>query len=77
VANGERISLNELLEVMKRVTGKVSTAAVYESERQGDVKHSQADNTRARDWFGYEKLIGLEDGIRQTIEWWRTSRFAR
>jgi len=77
VANGERISLNELLEVIKRVTGKVSTDTIYEAERKGDVKHSQADNTRAREWFGYEKLIGLEDGIRQTIEWWRTSRFAR
>ena len=77
VANGERVSLNELLGVMKRVIGKDSTDAIYEAERKGDVKHSQADNTRAREWFGYEKLIGLEDGIRQTIEWWRTSRFAR
>jgi len=77
VANGERISLNKLFEVMKHVTGKGSADAIYEAERKGDVKHSQADNTRAREWFGYEKLIGLEDGIRQTIEWWRTSRFAR
>lgn len=77
VANGERVSLNELLEVMKHVTGKVGTDAIYEAERTGDVKHSQADNARAREWFGYEKLIGLEEGIRRTIEWWSSSRFAR
>jgi nucleoside-diphosphate-sugar epimerase len=77
VANGERISLNELLEVMKEVTGKQDVAAVHEAERKGDVKHSQADNTRAREWFGYEKLVGLEEGIRRTIDWWRVSRFAR
>jgi nucleoside-diphosphate-sugar epimerase len=76
VANGERISLNELLAVMKQVTGKESVEAVYEPERKGDVKHSQADNTRAREWFGYEKLVGLEEGIRRTIDWWRISRFA-
>jgi nucleoside-diphosphate-sugar epimerase len=62
---------------MKQVTGKIGVDAIYEAERKGDVKHSQADNTRAREWFGYEKLIGLEEGIRETIEWWRTSRFAR
>jgi nucleoside-diphosphate-sugar epimerase len=77
VANGERISLNELLEVMKRVTGKENVEAIHETERKGDVKHSQADNTRAREWFGYEKLVGLEEGIRRTIDWWRVSRFAR
>jgi nucleoside-diphosphate-sugar epimerase len=77
VANGERIALNELLQVMKRVTGKENVEAVYEAERKGDVKHSQADNNRAREWFGYEKLVGLEEGIRRTIDWWRVSRFAR
>lgn len=77
VANGERVSLNELLEVMKRVTGRPDIQAVYEPERKGDVKHSQADNTRAREWFGYEKLVGMEAGIGKTIEWWKRSRFAR
>ena len=76
VANGERVSLNQLLDVMKRVTGKDSIEAVHEPERNGDVKHSQADNTRAREWFGYQKLVGLEEGIERTIEWWKQSRFA-
>ena len=77
VANGERISLNELLEVLKRITGKTDVAAVYKPERKGDVKHSQADNTRALDWLGYEKVIGLEEGLKCTIDWWASSRFAK
>jgi len=77
VANGERVSLNELLDVMKQVTGNPNVEAVYEEERRGDVKHSQADNTRAREWLGYEKLVGLEEGIKKTIDWWKQSRFAR
>ncbi len=76
VANGERVSLNELLGVLKGLTGKNDVAAKFETERLGDVKHSQADNRRAVECLGYEKLVGLEEGLRQTIEWWASSRFA-
>jgi nucleoside-diphosphate-sugar epimerase len=77
VANGDRISLNELLEVLKQIIGKQNISANYQPERKGDVKHSQADNTRAKMWLGYEKLVGLEEGLRKTIDWWKTSRFAK
>ncbi len=76
-ANGERISLNELLEVLKKITGKEDVKADYQPDRKGDVKHSQADNTRAKKWLGYEKLVGLDEGLRQTIDWWKMSRFAK
>ncbi len=76
-ANGERISLNELLEILKKVTGKDAVTAEYQPERIGDVKHSQADNRRAVEWLGYEKLVGLEEGLRETIDWWKASRFAK
>ncbi|HUR96466.1 MAG TPA: SDR family oxidoreductase [Pyrinomonadaceae bacterium] len=77
VANGERVSLNELLTTVKNITGKTEVSAQYLEERAGDVKHSQADNGRAVQWLGYEKLVGLEEGLRKTIEWWSTSRFAK
>jgi len=77
VANGEKVSLNELLETLKRVTGKNGVTAQYLPERKGDVKHSQADNRRAIEWLGYEKLVGLEEGLQRTIDWWKTSRFAK
>lgn len=76
-ANGERISLNELLEVLKKITGKESVSADYQPERKGDVKHSQADNRRAVEWLDYKKLVGLEEGLRTTIDWWKKSRFAQ
>lgn len=76
VANGERITLNELLEVLKKITGKPDVQADYKDERAGDVKHSQADTTRAKEWLDYKKLVGLEEGLQQTIDWWKNSRFA-
>ena len=75
-ANGERISLNELLEVLKKITGKPDVTADYQPERKGDVKHSQAGNQRAIECLGYEKLVGLEEGLIKTIDWWKQSRFA-
>ena len=76
VANGERVSLNQLLGVLKNLTGKNDVDARFEPERLGDVKHSQADNRRAVECLGYQKLVGLEEGLRRTIEWWASSRFA-
>jgi nucleoside-diphosphate-sugar epimerase len=76
-ANGERITLNELLAVLKTITERPNVQAEHLPERKGDVKHSQADNTKAVQNFGYTKLVDLEEGLRKTIDWWSASRFAR
>ncbi len=76
-ANGEKVSLNELLNVLKTITGQNALDADYREARTGDVKHSQADNSLAKKWLGYQKLVGLEEGLQKTIEWWKTSRFAK
>lgn len=75
-ANGERISLNDLLSALKEIVGK-EVDAEYLEARTGDVKHSQADNSLAVRTIGYENLVGLEEGLRKTVEWWQSSRFAR
>ncbi|MGI8668309.1 MAG: SDR family oxidoreductase [Aridibacter sp.] len=76
-ANGERVTLNELLETLKKITGKEDAEVNYQEERKGDVKDSQADNTKAKEIYGYEKLVGLEEGLQKTIDWWKKSRFAK
>ncbi|HEX8651825.1 MAG TPA: SDR family oxidoreductase [Pyrinomonadaceae bacterium] len=77
VANGERITLNELLEVLKKITGRTDVQAEYRETRAGDVRHSLADITQARELLGYEPSVGLEEGLRATIDWWKQSRFAK
>lgn len=76
-ANGERISLNELLEVLKKITDKNEVTANYQPERLGDVKHSQCSNALAVECLNYERLVGLEEGLQKTIDWWKNSRFAQ
>jgi nucleoside-diphosphate-sugar epimerase len=72
VATGGRISLNELLRTMNRIVG-TDTNAVYQESRAGDVRDSQADITKAHDLLGYVPTVSLEDGLRRTLEWCRTS----
>jgi nucleoside-diphosphate-sugar epimerase len=76
IANGERVTLNQLLEQLKAITSKPDVKADYQRARLGDVRHSLADISRARELLGYEPLVGLGEGLRRTIDWWKTSRFA-
>ena len=76
VANGERITLNELLKELQEITGKTEVAADYRAPRAGDVLHSLADITRARELLGFEPQVGLREGLQLTIDWWKQSRFA-
>src|SRR6185436_1102341 len=66
IANGERVSLNQLLEIMKSVTGNADVKAQYLPERAGDVRDSLADLTQARELLGYEPQIDLKEGLRLT-----------
>ncbi|HEX8162132.1 MAG TPA: SDR family oxidoreductase [Pyrinomonadaceae bacterium] len=77
VANGRQTSLNELLTILKGITGRGESETDYRETRAGDVRHSLADITRARDLLGYEPRVGMEEGLQQTIDWWKQSRFAQ
>jgi nucleoside-diphosphate-sugar epimerase len=73
VATNGRISLNELLSTMNRIIG-TDLHAVYKEERAGDVRDSQADITKAKRILGYAPIVGLEEGLRRTIEWCRSEQ---
>lgn len=77
VANGERTTLLELLDVLKNVIGVNEVSPEFREPRRGDVRHSQADNSRAVECLGYSKLVGLEEGLKRTYDWWRSSRFSK
>lgn len=76
VATGQRISLNQLLSDLKDLTGKNHLNAIYQEPRVGDVVHSLADISRAREFLNFEPRVGLREGLQLTIDWWKQSRFA-
>jgi nucleoside-diphosphate-sugar epimerase len=69
-AIGERITLNALLGELQRIIG-TELKPQHADERAGDVRHSLADITRARRLLGYEPLVGLAEGLRRTVEWYK------
>jgi UDP-glucose 4-epimerase len=71
VACGVRVSLNQLAPMMARILGRDDLQPVYAPERAGDVKHSQADLTRARALLGYHPVVGFEAGLQTTLDWYR------
>lgn len=75
VACGTRISLNELLRTMNRIVG-TRLEAIYQDERAGDVKDSQADISKATALLGYTPTVDLEEGLRSTLAWCRESAAA-
>jgi nucleoside-diphosphate-sugar epimerase len=71
VATGSSISLNRLFASMREIVGSRLDVA-YGPVRNGDVRDSLADITRARTLLGYEPSVSFEAGLRKTIDWYRT-----
>ena len=72
VATGGRISLNDLFRVMREIIGGTVEPAHVEP-RTGDVRDSQADIAKAKRILGYEPIVSFEEGLRRTVEWYRTT----
>lgn len=65
VACGERISLNEIIARLSALSGK-EIEPVNVDPRPGDVRHSLADISKAREVLGYEPAIDFDEGLRRT-----------
>ncbi|HTQ97024.1 MAG TPA: SDR family oxidoreductase [Candidatus Acidoferrum sp.] len=72
VGTGGRVSLNQTLEQLRRISGK-NLKARYEQPRDGDIRDSQADITKAREILGYEPSVMFEAGLERTFEWYKTN----
>jgi nucleoside-diphosphate-sugar epimerase len=73
VGTGDRINLNQVVEALGRISGKPMKAS-YDPPRDGDIRDSQADISRARAVLGYEPTVALEEGLQRTFEWYRATQ---
>jgi len=71
VGTGARVSLNQTLELLRRISGK-KLDAKYDPPREGDIRDSQADITQARQFLGYEPTVMFEEGLERTFAWYKT-----
>src|SRR5213082_2272402 len=73
VGVGGRVSLNEVLRELARITGK-TLETKYEPPREGDIRDSQADISQAREFLGYSPRVSFEEGLARTFEWYRETQ---
>jgi nucleoside-diphosphate-sugar epimerase len=71
VATGGRVSLKQLFRAMRDLIG-ASVEPTFAEARAGDVRDSQADISKARRLLGYEPTVDFEEGLRRTVEWYRS-----
>ncbi|MFW6456824.1 MAG: SDR family oxidoreductase [Planctomycetota bacterium] len=70
VACGQRYTLNELIDLLTDITHS-DIPPTYTDERPGDVRHSQADISRARNILGYSPSVTFEEGLKRTVEYYQ------
>jgi len=75
IGSGKGVSVNQLWEHIRRLAG-VPLAPVYTQGRAGEVRDSVAELARARRLLGYAPIVDFEEGLRQTIAFYRARRDA-
>lgn len=73
VGCGTRITVNELALHMARALGREDLKPVYRPDRAGDIKHSFADLTKTSATIGYKPIVGFEEGLKVTMDWYKTA----
>lgn len=76
IATGHQITLNATVKILRKLTG-YSGEVKYGPDRAGDIKHSYAEISRAEKALGYRPLVGFEEGLKKTVEWYRSAFAAK
>jgi nucleoside-diphosphate-sugar epimerase len=68
VGGGSRVTVNEVLEMIGRVSGRRPVITV-DAAQKGDMRHTYADTSRARAELGFVPAVGLEEGLAAEYQW--------
>ena len=69
IAAGGRVSIISIYDALSKALGK-NIKPVFGPDRKGDIKHSNADITKAKKLLGYDPEYNFERGISEAIEWY-------
>jgi len=68
IGGGSRVSMNHVLEIIGRVSGR-KLSVTREEAQKGDMRHTYADTTLARRDLGFAPRVGLEEGLATEFTW--------
>jgi len=69
IGAGSPINLNDLAKLMMRITGKENLEIEYDDPRPGDIIHSFADISKAKDLLGFSPKYDQEEGLKDYFKW--------
>lgn len=72
IACGHQTSLLQLFDCLKKEANN-SISPVHGPARMGDVKHSLADISKAKNLLGYEPVLSVQEGLKATFEWYKNN----
>jgi nucleoside-diphosphate-sugar epimerase len=70
VACGQRVTVNELSDLCLQILNRPDLKPDHREERAGDVKHSLAEMSKAKELLGYTPVVGFKDGLVPTLKWY-------
>jgi nucleoside-diphosphate-sugar epimerase len=70
IACGQAVTVNDIIDMINNLLGK-NVKPIYTDPRPGDVKHSLADITAAKNLIGFKPVIQFEDSLQKAIDWYR------
>lgn len=70
IACGQRTTLNELVEYINKIVG-THIHPKHQSKREGDIEHSLADISKAKEQLGYDPQYDVDKGLSVTIDWYK------
>jgi len=76
IGYGQSVSVNDLWDRIQGLAG-VPVLPRYAEGRPGEVRHSLASIDKARELMGYQPIVDLDEGLRQTVMYYRESRKQR
>jgi nucleoside-diphosphate-sugar epimerase len=71
ISTATAVSVNEVVNTIRRLMGREDIKPVYVDPRPGDIKHSLADVSLAKQVIGYEPKVSFKEGITRAIDWYR------
>lgn len=69
ISTATAVSVNTVVNIIKELLQK-DIAPIYAPPRTGDIRHSLADVSKAKQLIGYETTVSFEEGIRKAIDWY-------
>jgi dTDP-glucose 4,6-dehydratase len=68
IASGKATTINKIVQILQKLTGKENLKPVFEEPREGDIRHSYASIEKARARLGYEPTFSLEKGLKELVQ---------